>query len=68
MSCCTIYITTSNGPDLFNNFNEIYKCKHNFHAIIDDLNSNYYNCTDGLDPKLHYGINRHNVKEGTYYY
>ena len=28
MSCDTIYITTYNGPDLFKNFNEIYKCEH----------------------------------------
>ena len=26
MSCDTIYLTTYKGPDLFKNFNEIYKC------------------------------------------
>ena len=30
MSCDTIYITTFNGPDLFQNFYEIYKCEHKF--------------------------------------
>ena len=34
MSCDTIYLTTCNGADLFQNFNEIYKCKHNFNKII----------------------------------
>ena len=30
ISCDTIYLTTYNGPDLFKNFNEIYKCEHDF--------------------------------------
>ena len=34
MSCDTIYLTTYNGPDLFKNFNEIYKCEHDFNKII----------------------------------
>ena len=46
MSCDTIYLTTYNGPDLFKNFNEIYKCEHYFNKIISELNSNYYNFTD----------------------
>ena len=29
-SCDTIFLTTYNGAVLFNNFNEIYKCEHNF--------------------------------------
>ena len=37
ISCDTTYITTYNGADLFNNFNEIYKCKHNFHKKVSDL-------------------------------
>ena len=45
MSCDTIYLTTYNGAYLFNNFNEKYKCEHNFNKIISELNSNYYNCT-----------------------
>ena len=28
MSCDTNYFTTYNEPDLFKNFNEIYKCEH----------------------------------------
>ena len=40
MSCDTIYLTTYNGPDLFKNFNEIYKCEHDFNKIISELNSN----------------------------
>ena len=30
ISCDTIDLTTYNGADLFKNFNEIYKCEHNF--------------------------------------
>ena len=37
LSCYTIYLTTYNGDDLFKNFNEIYKCKHNFNKIISEL-------------------------------
>ena len=65
-SCDDIYITTSNGPDLFSNFNIMYNCQHNFHDIIKELNSNFYNCTDGLDPKLHHGIFKYNIKQGTF--
>ena len=41
MSCDTIYLTTYNGADLLKNFNEIYKCEHNFNKIKIELNSNY---------------------------
>ena len=34
MSCDTNYLTTYNGPDLFKNFNELYKCEHDFSKII----------------------------------
>ena len=44
----------------------IYKCKYKFQEINDNLISNYYICTDGVDPKLHYGIIKYNVKEGTF--
>ena len=30
MSCGTIYLTTYNGPDLFKNLNEKYRCEHDF--------------------------------------
>ena len=30
MSCDTIHLTTCNGPDLFKNFNEIFKCEDDF--------------------------------------
>ena len=33
MSCDTNYLTTYNGPDLFKNFNGIYKCEHDFSKI-----------------------------------
>ena len=56
MSCDTIYLTNYNGPDLFRNFNEIYKCEHDFNKIIIELNSNYYNYTDGMSDELRYGI------------
>ena len=66
MSCDTIYLTTYNGPDLFKNFNEIYKCEHDFNKIIIELNSNYYNCTDGMSDELRYGIIKYNKKENTF--
>ena len=66
MSCDTIYLTTYNGPDLFKNFNETYKCEHDFNKIIIELNSNYYNCTDGMSYELRYGIIKYNKKENTF--
>ena len=56
VSSDTIYLTTYNGPDLFRNFNEIYKCEHDFSKIISELNSNHYNRTDGMSDDLRYGI------------
>ena len=66
MNCDTIYLTTYNGPDLFKNFNEIYKCEHDFNKIISELNSNYYNYTDGMSDELRYGIVKYNKKENTF--
>ena len=66
MSCDTIYLTIYNGPDLFKNFNEIYKCEHNFNKIISELNSNYYNYTDGMSDELRYGIIKYNKKENIF--
>ena len=66
MSSDTIYLTTYNGPDLFKNFYEIYKCEHDFNKIISELNSNYYNCTDGMSDELRYGIIIYNIKENTF--
>ena len=66
MNCDTIYFTTYNGADLFKNFNEIYKCEHNFNKIISELNSNYYNCTDGMTDELRYGIIKYNRKENNF--
>ena len=66
MSCDTIYLTTYNGADLFKNFNEIYKCEHNFNKIISELSSNYYNCTDGMSDELRYGIIKYNRKKNTF--
>ena len=66
MNFDTIYLTTYNGPDLFNNFNEIYKCEHDFSKITSELNSNYYNCTDGMSDELRYGIIKYNKKENTF--
>ena len=68
MSCDTIYLTTYNGPDLFKIFNEIYKCEHDFNKIISELNSNYYNCTDGMSDELRYGIIKYNKKQKYFYY
>ena len=66
MSCDSIYLTTYNGPDLFKNFNEIYKCEHDSSKIISELNSNHYNRTDGMSDDLRYGINKYNKKENTF--
>ena len=66
ISCDTIYLTTYNGPDLFKNFNEIYKCEHDFNTIISELNSNYYSCSDGMSDELRYGIIKYNKKENTF--
>ena len=64
-SCDTIYITTHNGTDLFNNFNKIYKCKHKFLKIISDLKSNYHNFKAGIALEIRYGITKHNMEEDT---
>ena len=66
MKCDTIYLTTYNGPDLFKNFNEIYKCEHDFSKVISELNSNHYNRTDGMSDELRYGIIKYNKKENTF--
>ena len=66
MTCDTIYLTTYNGPDLFKNFNEIYKCEHNFSKNISELNGNYYNQTDGMSHELRFGIIKYNKKENTF--
>ena len=66
MSCDTIYLTTYNGADLFKKFNEIYKCEHNFNKIFSELNSNYYNFTDGMSDELRYCIIKCNRKENTF--
>ena len=62
MSCDTIYLTTYNGADLYKNFNEIYKCEHNFNKTISELDSNYYICTYGMSDELRYGLIKYNRK------
>ena len=66
MICDNIYLTTYKGADLFKKFNETYKCEHNFNKIISELNSNYYNCTDGMSDELRYGICKYNRKENIF--
>ena len=66
MSCDTVYLTNYNGPDLFKNFNEIYKCENDFSKIISELNSNHYSRTDGMTDELSYGIINYNKKENTF--
>ena len=66
MSCDTIYSTTYNGADPFKNFNEIFKCEHKFNKIICELNSNYYNCTEGMSDELRYYIIKYNRKENIF--
>ena len=63
MSSDTYYFTTYNGADLFKNFNEIYKFEHKFYEIINELNSKYYNCTDGMSDELLYGMIKYTKKE-----
>ena len=43
-----------------------YECKHDFHGIIEKLNISYYNCTDGTDDALRYGMIKYNKKEETF--
>ena len=43
MNCDTIYITTYIGADLFKNFKTTYKCDHDLHGKIQELNNKYYN-------------------------
>ena len=66
MNCDTICITTYNGANLFKNFKTTYECKLDFHGIIQDLNISYYNCTDGTDDALRYGMINYNKKEETF--
>ena len=66
MNCDTIYITTYNGADIFKIFIEIYKCKHDFHGIIRELNNNYYNSANGTDDALLHGMIKYNKKEETF--
>ena len=66
MSCDTIYITAYNGADLFRSFNDTYKCKHDLHEIISELNNSYYNCKDGMAEGLRYGMIKYNNKEDTF--
>ena len=66
MSCDTIYLTSYNGPDLFKNYNEIYKYEHDFRKIISELNINHYNRTDGVSDVVRYGIIKYNKKENTF--
>ena len=66
MSCDTIYITTYNGADLFKNFNEVYKCKLDFHGIIRELNRSFCNCTEKTAEALRYGLIKYNVKDDTF--
>ena len=64
-SCDTIYITTYNGADLFDNFYSIFNPKHDYLEIVKDLNSNHYNITDGVACEHCCGIIKYNKKEDT---
>ena len=68
MNCDTIYMTTYNGPYLFQNtiFNTIFKCNHKFHEIINELNNSHHNCTDGMADELRYGMILNNFNEDTF--
>ena len=47
-------------------FDEIYKCEHKLYEIINDLNSSYCNCTDGMSDEVRYDIIRYNKKQKTF--
>ena len=64
----TSYLTSYMGAGLFKNFNELYECENKFFQIINDSNSNYYNCTDGMSDELRYGIIKYNKQKNFYYY
>ena len=67
MNCVTLYITTYNGPDLFQNFNRTFNCDHKFHEIISEIDSSYYNCTEGMADELRCGMIKYNIKENTFF-
>ena len=31
-------------------------CDHKFHEIMSEINSSYYNCTNGMADELRYGM------------
>ena len=66
MNCDTLYTTTYNGPDLFQNFNTTIKCDHKFHEMISELDSFYYICTNGMADELRYGMIKYHIKEHTF--
>ena len=63
MCCDIICLTIYNEANLFKNFNEIYKCEHKFYEIFNDLNTNYYNCTDGMSDEILYDLIIYKKKE-----
>ena len=67
MNCDTIYITTYNGGDLFDNFSITYGCTHEFHDINCVLKSNLHNCTDGIDQILRNGIIKYDKNKNTFF-
>ena len=66
MNCDTIYTTTYSWADLFKKFNTMYECKHDFNGIIRELNKSYFNCTNGTDEALRYGMIKYIKKEETF--
>ena len=67
MSCDTIYLTTYNGGVIYLKILMKY-INLNITSLkkISELNSNYYNCTDGMSDELRYGITKYNRKENTF--
>ena len=49
-------MTTFNESDLFKNFQDMYKCGHNFRERFEDLSAKYYICQHGITEELRYGI------------
>ena len=65
MSSTTIYITTYNTSKLFDISNKRCGCKHEFHGIIKELYSNYYDYTNRTAAEFQNGLIKYNSKEDT---
>ena len=54
------------GQICFKYFILTYECKRDFNDMINDLNSSYYNCTDGIASEICYDLIKYNKNEDTF--